>query len=75
MTEKVITGKHTDVMEQLSDEVGFRLFPGEEDVLRHPDVLGVQAGTHVVRPHVVGNSSRTHPVVVKKGTPGGGERI
>ena len=75
MAERVITGKHADVMKQLSDEIGFRVFPGDEDVLRHPDVLGVQAGTHTVQRLVAGKSSRVHPFVVKKGTPGGGERL
>lgn len=37
----IITQSHIKTMEALSEEIGAKLYPGEEDVLKDSDVLGI----------------------------------
>jgi hypothetical protein len=61
----IIKDSHAEVAKELSEEVGFRLFPGDEHLLTDPNILGVKAGTHVIyRAHT--NNGRTYPMVVSK---------
>jgi hypothetical protein len=63
----IITGTRVELAKQISDEVGFTIFAGEENVLKHPDVLGIERGTHkIVRAHT--ESGKTYPVIARKAT-------
>ena len=68
---QVIQGSRTELYSALSEEIGFTIFPGEENLLKDPNAAGVKAGSHrIFRAHTA--SGRTYPIIVLKNdkTPG-----
>lgn len=58
-----INKSHEVIMQQLSEEIGAKLFPGDEHILNNMDVLGIVAGTHrLFRAHT--QDGGTYPMIV-----------
>lgn len=54
---------HAAIMEELSEIIGIKLYPGDEHVLKNEHVLGIAAGTHrLVRART--NDGGTYPIVM-----------
>lgn len=63
--EGIITGSHAEIAKALSEETGIKMFPGDEHLLKNPNILGVKAGTHKIIPGRT-MEGRRHPMVVPK---------
>ncbi|OGG01399.1 hypothetical protein A2Z33_02560 [Candidatus Gottesmanbacteria bacterium RBG_16_52_11] len=70
----IIQGSPADIAEGLSDVLGTRIFPGDEDILKHPNILGVQAGTHRFERHH-DLQGRVHLSVVPINSPSAGDEV
>jgi hypothetical protein len=66
-SKQLITGAHPEIMQQLSYELGVRLFPGKEHVLKEPNALGLQIQTYEIFRAVV-KGGYTYPLVVETGS-------
>lgn len=69
----LLRGTHGEIVEALSQQIGIKIFPGDEKILKDLNILGVQAGTHRVDrfPDTEGN---VHSMIVSNNLPKVGEQ-